>query len=674
MYKLSGTWQRGSDVKAVKFCQEGVLAAGRDGNLMLHTKSNSQLVHEEGQYLNSLAVADRIAYVGSQDGTIVSIDINTKEMEYFIGHTANVCALDAHRDVLVSGSWDKTARIWQSPTSFIELNGHSEAVWAVLIVDNTHVLTASADKTIILWKSGAKKRTFTGHTEPVRGLCLLGDDRFASCSNDSTIKIWSLDGSLLQTLQGHTSFVYSIAFHKGHLFSTGEDRTLRVWRDTSQIQTIVLPGVSVWSVAVDTHGDVAVGSSDHNVRLFSTKWSHWLSDAELQAFEDEVSNTKVGEDQVQLDESQIKDASILQTDGREGQVVMVRDNGIVNAYQFSGKWLKIGQVVGNSQKKEFNGKSYDYVFDVDIADGVPPLKLPFNKGDNVYASAEEFVERNDLPVSYVNQVVNFLITNTQASSTSVSTPASAPPTVPATPAPTPSAAVPAVISSYKQPLPMTNFNGPSLAKAFAEKAAEQGSEASILPLLEGLPYSSNDLLQVAQEALSHWNPSNFLPVLDAMRLAVVASDPPDMQVMISLLSCVDPAMPKYSTLATRGFANIAARPDGPALVQKNQQLFIEAVSLLSTAELKGPLALAAATLLLNLSVVGTKVSLAEYAVQFTKAFDETPEANYRLALAIGIQAFKHPSDRPTLSNTTNWLAANREPRFIALAKEILPLL
>lgn len=673
MYKLSGTWQRGNDIKAVKFAHSGVLAAGRDGNLFLHSKSDSKLIHEAGQFLNSLAVVGDTAFVGAQDASIVSINLKTQEKAYFLGHTANVCALDAHGDLLVSGSWDKTARIWQSPTSFIELNGHSEAVWAVQIVDNTHVLTASADKTIILWQDGKKKRTFTGHTEPVRGLCLLGDDRFASCSNDTTIKIWSLDGSLLQTIEGHTSFVYALAFHKGHLFSTGEDRTLRIWRDTEPVQTIVLPGVSVWSVAVDSHGDVAVGSSDHNVRLFSTKCSRWLSDAELQAFEDEVSNTKVGEDQVQLDESQVKDASVLQSDGREGQVVMVRENGIVNAYQFSGKWQKIGEVMGNSQKKEYNGKSYDYVFDVDIADGVPPLKLPFNKGENVYASAEAFVERNELPVTYVNQVVNFLIANTQP-------PASAPAPGPG-PAPAPASVpkttekvAPAVISSYKQPLVMTNFNGPLLAKAFTEKAADQGQEVNVLPLLEALPASSNELLKIAQAALSEWNPTNLLPVLDATRLAVVASDPPGMPVMISLLSCIDPAMPKYATLASRGFANIAARPDGLELVKKNQQLFTEALSLLGTAELTGQLALAAATLILNLSVIGTNVSLAEYTVQFTKAFDETPEATYRLALAIGVQAFKYPSDRPILSKTTNWLSAKREDRFGALAKEIFSLL
>jgi phospholipase A-2-activating protein len=45
------------------------------------------------------------------------------------------------------------------------------------------------------------------------------------------------------------------------------------------------------------------------------------------------------------------------------------------------QWQKIGEVVdavGSGRKQLHEGKEYDYVFDVDIQDGVPPLKLPYN--------------------------------------------------------------------------------------------------------------------------------------------------------------------------------------------------------------------------------------------------------------------------------------------------------
>jgi len=51
-------------------------------------------------------------------------------------------------------------------------------------------------------------------------------------------------------------------------------------------------------------------------------------------------------------------------------------------------WQKVGDVVdavGSGRKQLYQGKEYDYVFDVDIQDGVPPLKLPYNvSGKNAF--------------------------------------------------------------------------------------------------------------------------------------------------------------------------------------------------------------------------------------------------------------------------------------------------
>lgn len=57
------------------------------------------------------------------------------------------------------------------------------------------------------------------------------------------------------------------------------------------------------------------------------------------------------------------------------------------------------------------GKEYDYVFDVDTEDGKPPLKLTYNKSQNPYQAAQEFIYQNDLPQSYLDQVANFITKN-----------------------------------------------------------------------------------------------------------------------------------------------------------------------------------------------------------------------------------------------------------------------
>lgn len=41
------------------------------------------------------------------------------------------------------------------------------------------------------------------------------------------------------------------------------------------------------------------------------------------------------------------------------------------------------------------------------------MKLPYNLSDNPYEAATKFIENNKLPISYLDQVANFITTNTQ---------------------------------------------------------------------------------------------------------------------------------------------------------------------------------------------------------------------------------------------------------------------
>jgi phospholipase A-2-activating protein len=77
-------------------------------------------------------------------------------------------------------------------------------------------------------------------------------------------------------------------------------------------------------------------------------------------------------------------------------------------------WVKIGEVVnavGSARRQVYNGKEYDYVFDVDIYDGAPPLKLPYNNSENPYEVAQEFIHKHELPQDYLDQIANFIMQN-----------------------------------------------------------------------------------------------------------------------------------------------------------------------------------------------------------------------------------------------------------------------
>ena len=60
-------------------------------------------------------------------------------------------------------------------------------------LDNGIILSGSDDKTIKLWKNYINFETLEAHKHPVRTFCQINDKLFASGSFDCTIKIWEIN-------------------------------------------------------------------------------------------------------------------------------------------------------------------------------------------------------------------------------------------------------------------------------------------------------------------------------------------------------------------------------------------------------------------------------------------------------------------------------------------------
>ncbi|XP_059168417.1 phospholipase A-2-activating protein-like [Physella acuta] len=427
------------------FPENGLISGSRDNTSCLWVENEA-----EQRFDKSLVMKGHTNFVSSicvmppddnyPQGLIVTGSIDKSILAYrpgeaepvfkLTGHEGNVCALASGKfGFLLSGSWDKTARVWLNQKCVMVLEGHQMAVWAVGIISGQGVmLTGSADKTIKSWKAGKCVQTFTGHEDCVRAIAVISEGEFLSCSNDATIRRWAISsGDCLAIYYGHTNYVYCLSIlPNGQDFITGgEDRTMRVWRDGKCVQTLYHPCESVWTVCALTNGDIASGSSDGIIRIF-TQAPERVANAEiLAAHEASLASAPVASQP--LGDIKVEDLpgpeSLKKPGKKDGQTTMVNNGSTVDVYQWDAsqsKWIKIGNVVGSSGSTQstsgktlFEGKEYDYVFTVDIKEGSPPLKLPYNIAEDPWMAAQKFLYKHDLAQVFLDQVAHFIIDNTK---------------------------------------------------------------------------------------------------------------------------------------------------------------------------------------------------------------------------------------------------------------------
>lgn len=569
MYKLRSTLPGHElDVRGITaVSNEKIVSGSRDGtarawdlSLTLDTNPNNEIcfLSPTGAFVNAVKfirsniVGDMVA-VGGKDAIIYLAEPHASFVKpgddfgkyQLIGHQGNVCALHYSDNVLISSSWDCTAKVWDLSSCSVkyDLVGHSASVWDAKIVDaaSDTFLTCSADRTIRKWKGSKEVARFTGHNDVVRKLLVLPSGKeFVSASNDCTLKIWDIEtGNVLQTLHGHDSFIYDIAIlSNGDLVSTAEDRTVRIWREGKTIQAITLPCISVWCVDVLPNDDIAVGGSDKMVYVFTASADRQATADGIKQFTSHVQNSTISEQSIDnLKKTDIPGYDALERPGKEeGATIMVKSPaGVIEAHQWSGgQWTKIGDVVGSaggsSSKKSFDGKEWDYVFDVDVEDGKPPLKLPYNANENPYTAAERFLADHDLPASYKDEVVRFIEQNTagilldQTTGTPGDSSNLAPLAAPAT------SQKRYGVLPEKTPILFKEFNPELLIKGFNKFNGEQEDSTAFASLIvRNVEDSLRDLnsknaifliTKIIPKILSSWKPTQKLIGFDLLRASI----------------------------------------------------------------------------------------------------------------------------------------------------------
>lgn len=249
-----------------------------------------KFVDEEEHYL---AVATNLEQVRVYE-------LSSMSCSYVLtGHTDIVLCLDTCKSIsqkalLVTGSKDKSVRLWESTTQrCIGLGtGHMGAVGAVAFSKKrcNFFVSGSSDRTIKVWNFEGllddvveplnlkAKAVIAAHEKDINSLAVAPDDSLVcSGSQDRTACIWSLPDLVLKvTLRGHKRGVWSVEFSPVDkcVITASGDKTVKIWAisDGSCLKTFEGHTSSVLRASYLTRGTQFVScGADGLVKLWTVK-------------------------------------------------------------------------------------------------------------------------------------------------------------------------------------------------------------------------------------------------------------------------------------------------------------------------------------------------------------------------------------------------------------------
>lgn len=237
---------------------------------------------------------------------------------YLNGHTDSVYCCQFDETKAITGSRDRTIRVWDLKTykclkvyggpnhrpvtntpppmeerperviSNPSMNGtlagneiycvpsdYHDASILCLQYDNEIMVTGSSDYTCIVWDITGDEfvpmHRLRGHEAGVLDVCL--DDKYIiSCSKDAMIKVWDRKtGTCVRTLKGHRGPVNAVQLRGNFLVSASGDGVAKLWNLETGVSIKDFPSEDRGLAAVEFSDDakyVLAGGNDHVVYKF----------------------------------------------------------------------------------------------------------------------------------------------------------------------------------------------------------------------------------------------------------------------------------------------------------------------------------------------------------------------------------------------------------------------
>ncbi len=198
-------------------------------------------------------------------------------------HTNKVFSLDQiDNDTMVSGSWDWTIRIWKISTGEtlkrINLNVRVNVV-RVFSIEYKQIVCGtyglSNNLVIYNYETGVLIRTLNGHSSYVYSIEMLSVECMASGGLDRSVLIWDLSSySIKYTLTGYTSYVHCIKRLSSNLMAIGDSNGKIIiwnWLTGERIFNLIGHTSTLDLNSLDLYDEQTLisGSNDKTVKLWN---------------------------------------------------------------------------------------------------------------------------------------------------------------------------------------------------------------------------------------------------------------------------------------------------------------------------------------------------------------------------------------------------------------------
>jgi F-box and WD-40 domain protein 1/11 len=256
--------------------------AGRYSNFQLPHPNHPEEAHTECVY--TIQYSGKYLVSGSRDKTIRVWNLDTQRLIHqpLFGHSASVLCLQfderPEQDIIISGGSDCRIILWQFSTGRVikEIEqAHSESVLN-LRFDDRYLVTCSKDKTIKVWNR--RQMWPTDDTYP--SSTMKSGAKFPSYIinmqeevENQHLQFKPLPSySLIMTLEGHGAAVNAIQILGENIVSASGDRSVKVWNVRTGACIRTFSGHSKGIACVQFDGRrIVSGSSDETVRIFDRK-------------------------------------------------------------------------------------------------------------------------------------------------------------------------------------------------------------------------------------------------------------------------------------------------------------------------------------------------------------------------------------------------------------------